>query len=69
MLASSMPRSHVLNKWQLELNDQFLVSSTPDGTIGVQQSLHSQIRVLKHAKSSQQQALDKHYVSNSAQMG
>lgn len=63
MLASSMPRSCELKKRQLELNNQFVVSPTPDGTIGVQQSLrsrlHARIRVLKHARSSQQQALDK----------
>ena len=40
MLASSMPRSCELKKRQLELNDQFVISPTPDGTIGVQQSLH-----------------------------
>ena len=64
MLASSMPRSCELKKRQLELNDQFVISPTPDGTIGVQQSLHSRlrarIRVLKQARLSQQQTLDKH---------
>ena len=64
MLATSLPRSCELKKRQLELNDQFIVSPIPDGMIGIQQSFRSrlcaQIHILKHAKSSQQQALDNH---------
>ena len=64
MIATSLPRSCALKKRQLDLNDQFIVSPTPNGTIGVQQSLRSRlcarILVLKHAKSSQQLALNNH---------
>lgn len=35
MIVSSMPRSCELKKRQLDLNDQFIISPTPDGTIGV----------------------------------
>ena len=58
---SSYATACVHKKRQLELNDQF-IDPTPDGTIGIYQSLHSrlyaQIRVLKHAKLSQQQELN-----------
>ena len=64
MLVTSMPRSCTLMKRQHELNGLFVVSPTPDSTVGVQQSLRSRlctrIRVLKHANSSQLQTLSKH---------
>ena len=64
MLVTSMPQSCMLKKRQHELNGLFVVSPTPYGTVGVQQSLRSRlctrIRVLKHANLSQLQTLSKH---------
>ena len=43
MIATSLPQSCALKKRQLDLNVQFIVSPTPNGTIGVQQSLRSRL--------------------------